>query len=418
MKGQNNQYPLNSVSKFFNAQFHFVRFLAYILILGFGITIGVIFSFYLKECNFSLQFTQLSLSSFPRTPALPTPTTKPEISNQTQIQTQVQTQTEIQTQTQTEIQQTESNHVGLKDFLQPPRVVHDMDDEELLWRASMTAKIPDYPFDRVPKVAFMFLTRGPVFLAPLWEKFFQGNEGLYSIYVHSNPSYNGSRPESPVFEGRRIPSKEVEWGNVNMIEAERRLLANALLDIQNQRFVLLSESCIPLFNFSTIYTYLINSTQNNVMAFDDPSSVGRGRYSIQMLPDISINQWRKGSQWFEMDRELALEVVSDRKYFPVFQEYCKGSCYADEHYLPTYVSIKFWEGNSNRSLTWVDWSKGGPHPAKFLRSEITVQFLESLRNQKCKYNGDSINVCFLFARKFAPSTVSKLTKIAPMVMHF
>ncbi|KAJ1391052.1 hypothetical protein SESBI_36977 [Sesbania bispinosa] len=54
-----------------------------------------------------------------------------------------------------------------------------MDDEELPWRASMTAKIFDYPFDRVPKVGFMFLTRGPVFLAPLWEKFFKGREGYW-----------------------------------------------------------------------------------------------------------------------------------------------------------------------------------------------------------------------------------------------
>ena len=204
MKGQNNQYSLNSVSKFFNAQFHFIQFLTYILILGFGITIGVIFSFYLKDCNFSLQFTQLSLSSFPRTPPLPPPTAKPEISNQSQPRTQIQAQTQIQTETQME---TENSHVGLKEFLKPPPVVHDMEDEELLWRASVTAKIPDYPFDRVPKVAFMFLTRGPVFLAPLWEQFFEGHEGFYSIYVHSNPSYNGSRPESPVFKGRRIPSK-------------------------------------------------------------------------------------------------------------------------------------------------------------------------------------------------------------------
>ncbi|XP_027365968.1 glycosyltransferase BC10-like [Abrus precatorius] len=394
MKGSNNQCPLNSVSKLFNAQLYFVQFLTYILILGFGVTLGIIISFYVKDCTFSLQFTQLSLSTLPRTQPLPPPITKPEISNN------------------------QSSHVGLKEFLEPPNVMHDMDDEELLWRASMTAKIPDYPFDRVPKVAFMFLTRGPVFLAPLWEKFFEGHEGYYSIYVHSNPSYNGSHPESPVFHGRRIPSKEVQWGNVNMIEAERRLLGNALLDISNQRFVLLSESCIPLFNFSTIYSYLMNSTQNYVMAFDEPSAVGRGRYSIQMLPDISLKQWRKGSQWFEMDRGLAVEVVSDKKYFPVFQEYCKGSCYADEHYLPTFVSIKFWEGNSNRSLTWVDWSKGGPHPAKFLRSDITVKFLESLRNKKCKYNGSSNNICFLFARKFSPSALSRLTRIAPEVMHF
>lgn len=97
--------------------------------------------------------------------------------------------------------------MGLEEFLKPPEVMHDMDDEELLWRASMTAGIKKFPFQRVPKIAFMFLTKGPVYLAPLWEEFFKGNERLYSVYVHSDPSYNHSSPESPVFHGRRIPSK-------------------------------------------------------------------------------------------------------------------------------------------------------------------------------------------------------------------
>ncbi|KAJ7954124.1 Core-2/I-branching beta-1,6-N-acetylglucosaminyltransferase family protein [Quillaja saponaria] len=226
-------------------------------------------------------------------------------------------------------------------------------------------------------------------------------------------------PRVRFFMVRRIPSKEVHWGKVNMIEAERRLLANALLDISNQRFVLLSESCIPLFNFSIVYSYLINSTQNNVMAFDDPGPVGRGRYNFHMFPNITLSQWRKGSQWFEMDRNLALEVVSDQKYFPIFQKYCKGSCYADEHYMPTFVSIKYWKGNSNRSLTWVDWSKRGPHPAKFLRPEVTIELLRRLRTEKgCKYNGNNTNVCFLFARKFLPGTLQRLLMFAPKVMHF
>ncbi|KAK7269792.1 hypothetical protein RIF29_22528 [Crotalaria pallida] len=398
MKTSNSSHYLltSTVSKLFNAQLHFFHFLTYILVLAFGVTIGIISSFYLQNCSFSLNFTQLSLSALPRTPPLPPPIAKQEVL----------------------LLNLNHTHVALKEFLKPPSVMHDMDDEELLWRASMSAKIPEYPFDRVPKVAFMFLTRGPVFMAPLWEKFFKGHEGYYSVYVHSNPSYNGSHPESPVFHGRRIPSKEVQWGKVNMIEAERRLLANALLDFSNQRFVLLSESCIPLFNFSTVYSYLINSTQNYVMAYDEPSAVGRGRYNFQMLPEITLKQWRKGSQWFEMCRDLALEVVSDRKYFPLFQEYCKGSCYADEHYLPTFVSIKFWEGNSNRSLTWVDWSRGGPHPAKFLRSEVTVEVLQRMRSGRCLYNENSTRACFMFARKFLPSTLSRLLKIAPMVMHF
>lgn len=220
--------------------------------------------------------------------------------------------------------------------------------------------------------------------------------------------------------------QEVSWGNVNMIEAERRLLANALLDISNQHFILLSESCIPLFNFSTIYSYLLNSSSSShVMSYDDPSSVGRGRYTHRMFPRITLRQWRKGSQWFELDRRLALEVVSDRRFFPAFQENCKGWCYADEHYLATFVSVEHWGTNVNRSLTWVDWSKGGPHPVRFLRPEVTVELLRGLRGKKCEYkyiNGgknETINhVCYLFARKFSPGSLTRLLRFAPKIMHF
>ncbi|PKI31538.1 hypothetical protein CRG98_048073 [Punica granatum] len=283
----------------------------------------------------------------------------------------------------------------------------------------MAPRIREYPFDRVPKIAFMLLTKGPVLLAPLWEKFFKGHEGMYSIYVHSSPSWNESEPEESVFYGRRIPSQEVQWGKVSMIEAERRLLANALLDISNERFVLLSESCIPLFNFSTIYSYLMNSNKTFVDLYDLPGPVGRGRYNHQLYPEISLRDWRKGSQWFEMDRELAMGVVSDTKYFPMFQEFCKHSCYADEHYLPTFVNMRFWETNSNRSLTWVDWSKGGPHPNRFMRTDVTPALLKTLRSgSQCEYNGNTTTVCFLFARKFLPNTLDRLLRFAPKVMHF
>lgn len=213
--------------------------------------------------------------------------------------------------------------------------------------------------------------------------------------------------------------QEVQWGKFSMIEAERRLLANALLDFSNQRFVLLSESCIPLFNFSTVYKYLMGSTKSFVEIYDLPGPVGRGRYHPRMRPIIRLDQWRKGSQWVEMDRQLAVEVISDRKYFPVFRKFCKGSCYSDEHYLPTFVGIKFWRKNSNRTLTWVDWSKGGPHPNRFGRLRITIEFLQNLRNWgQCDYNGSGTDICYLFARKFMPDALNRLLRFAPRVMQF
>ncbi|WJX59801.1 hypothetical protein P8452_45078 [Trifolium repens] len=298
--------------------------------------------------------------------------------------------------------------------------MHDMNEDELFWRASMIPMNDKLPFKQTSKVAFMFLTRGPVLLAPLWEKFFKGNEGLYSIYIHPNPSFNETvYDQSSIFQSRKIPSKEVKWGENSMIEAERRLLANALLDFSNQRFVLLSESCIPLFNFSTIYNYLMNSKKTFIGAYDIEGNVGRGRYNSKMKPLIKLSQWRKGSQWFQIDRNLALHIISDELYFSNFKKFCNPPCYSDEHYLPTLVSIKFWKRNANRTLTWVDWSKGGAHPSKFIRTHVTFDFLERLRfGSTCEYNGKTTNICHLFARKFTPHALDRLLRFAPKLMQF
>ncbi|ONI17203.1 hypothetical protein PRUPE_3G144800 [Prunus persica] len=298
-------------------------------------------------------------------------------------------------------------------------LVHNMSDEELFWRASMVPRIQKLPYKYVPKVAFMFLTKGPLPLGPLWEKFFEGHEGLYSIYVHAHPDFNESVPEDSVFHGRRIHSQPVYWGTSTMLDAERRLLANALLDFSNQRFVLLSESCIPLFNFTTTYDYLINSNLSFLSSFDDPRKPGRGRYNPKMYPIINITNWRKGSQWFEVHRELAIHIVSDCKYYPIFQEYCRPSCYIDEHYIPTLVNILYSELNSKRSITWVDWSRGGPHPGKFEWSDITDEFLNRIRfGSECEYNGNTTSICFLFARKFMPNTLEPLLRVAPLLLGF
>lgn len=97
---------------------------------------------------------------------------------------------------------------GLDKWIRPPSsLIHNMSDEELLWRASFVPRIKGYPYPRVPKIAFMFLTKGPLPLAPLWERFLKGHEKFYSIYIHSLPSYQPQFPPSSVFYSRQIPSQ-------------------------------------------------------------------------------------------------------------------------------------------------------------------------------------------------------------------
>ncbi|RRT50573.1 hypothetical protein B296_00026105 [Ensete ventricosum] len=182
--------------------------------------------------------------------------------------------------------------------------------------------------------------------------------------------------------------QEVSWGSVTLVDAEKRLLANALLDFSNERFVLLSESCIPVYNFPTVYEYLIKSAHSFVESYDENSQQGRGRYSRRMFPTITLHQWRKGSEWFELNRELAVSVVADFKYYSIFGKYCKPSCYPDEHYIPTFLNMFHGSLNANRTVTWVDWSRGGPHPATYGAPNITPDFIQSIRNNgtSCMYN--------------------------------
>ncbi|KAG6600709.1 hypothetical protein SDJN02_05388, partial [Cucurbita argyrosperma subsp. argyrosperma] len=306
-------------------------------------------------------------------------------------------------------------------FIHPENLTHTMSDDELFWRASMVSKKEDYyPFKRIPKVAFMFLTRGPLPMLPLWERFFSGHEKLFSIYVHALPGYELNVTSSSAFYRRQIPSQYVSWGSVSLADAERRLLANALLDFSNERFVLLSESCIPVYNFQTVYKYLINSAHSFVESYDEPTRYGRGRYSRKMLPDIKLQHWRKGSQWFEISRGLAVYIVADTRYYTLFKNFCKPACYPDEHYIPTYLNMFHGSLNSNRTVTWVDWSLGGPHPAMYEPANVTESFIESIRNNgtECLYNSETTTVCYLFARKFAPSTLETLLNLTSSVMNF
>ncbi|KAG9130376.1 hypothetical protein Leryth_004253 [Lithospermum erythrorhizon] len=311
--------------------------------------------------------------------------------------------------------------LSMKSFVRPRNYSHRMSDEELFWRASLVPTKDEFPFRRVPKVAFMFLTRGPLPFLPLWERFFTGQDvDLYSIYVHANPRYSLNITNVSVFFGRQIPSQDVAWGSVNLVDAEKRLLANALLDFSNERFVLLSESCIPVYNFPTVYDYLTKSAHSFVESYDDPSRYGRGRYSRRMMPDIQLSEWRKGSQWFEINRNLAIKIVSDTKYYTLFKKYCKPSCYPDEHYIPTYLQILHGPQNANRTVTYVDWSLGGPHPAAFTDVNITEEFIQSIRDNGtlCQYNEGFIPICYLFARKFDPSALEPLLDLSSTVMEF
>ncbi len=56
------------------------------------------------------------------------------------------------------------------------------------------------------------------------------------------------------------------WGEHSTTEAVRNVLKQAILDPLNQRFVLLSESCIPLYPPVTVYQQLMTGSKSRINA--------------------------------------------------------------------------------------------------------------------------------------------------------
>lgn len=218
-----------------------------------------------------------------------------------------------------------------------------------------------------------------------------------------------------------IVKQEVFWGKLSVFAAERRLLANALLDPANERFVLLSESCIPITPLPVAYKYFLESQHSFVEAYFLAGKGGLGRYNRikdkrKLKPEIMPQQWRKGSQWFEMSRALAVLVVADRKYYPKYEEFlCKGDhvCYIDEHYLATVLTILVPSQLANRTSTYIDFSRSTAHPRQWDKEVINEATLKNITTgHNCTYNGKLTETCHMFARKFSPAAVEPLLELA------
>ncbi|KAL3830126.1 hypothetical protein ACJIZ3_018928 [Penstemon smallii] len=316
----------------------------------------------------------------------------------------------------------------------PPAPARELTDNEIASRVVIRDVLNMPPtLSLSPKIAFLFLTPGALPFEKLWDKFFQGHEGRFSVYVHASKD----KPVhfSRYFINREIRSDKVVWGKISMVDAERRLLANALKDPDNQHFILLSDSCIPLRDFDYVYNYLMYTNISFVDCFEDPGPHGSGRYTEHMLPEVEKKDFRKGAQWFTMKRQHALIVMADSLYYTKFRDYCKPgmegriNCYSDEHYLPTFFYMLDPAGIANWSVTNVDWSEGKWHPRSYTAKDISLGLMRNISSilesvhvtsderkevqiRPCLWNGYQ-RPCYLFARKFLPDTLDNLMQLFP-----
>ncbi|KAJ7981249.1 Core-2/I-branching beta-1,6-N-acetylglucosaminyltransferase family protein [Quillaja saponaria] len=289
------------------------------------------------------------------------------------------------------------------------------------------------------KIAFLFLTNSDLHFAPLWEQFFHGSPtNLYNIYVHADPKENVTRPTSGVFKGRFIAAKRTYRASPTLISATRRLLATALLsDPANAFFALISQHCIPLHSFVYVYkSLLVSPTFDSTSTELDPDLAHLGvrvryksfieilsnaprlwkRYKARgqfaMMPEVPLEQFRVGSQFFTLTRRDALLVIKDRTLWRKFKLPCyrEDECYPEEHYFPTLLSMVDPAGCTKYTLTQVNWTgTHNGHPYTYHPPEVSPELIYRLRQS-------NYSESYLFARKFSPDCLRPLKQIADSVI--
>ncbi|KAL9388340.1 hypothetical protein Peur_016945 [Populus x canadensis] len=305
---------------------------------------------------------------------------------------------------------------------------YELDDPTLFKKALKPCKtIPSLATNNpTPKIAFLFLTNSDLSFAPLWERFFEGYNNLYNIYVHADPFSKVSNPDG-IFKNRFIPGKKTERGSPSLILAEKRLLARAILDDPlNLYFALVSQHCVPLHSFQYMHDTLFGhnilktfTTQSRHQSFieilsEDPNLPDRynARGENIMLPEIPYEKFRVGSQFFVLAKRHALLVLKDRKLWRKFKLPCLNteSCYPEEHYFPTLLSMKNPRGCSHYTLTNVNWTDCfDGHPHLYQAEEVSPNLVHGLRQSNSSYS-------YFFARKFAPDCLQPLMEMADDVI--
>ncbi len=294
---------------------------------------------------------------------------------------------------------------------------------------------------KFPKIALMFLLKGPMYHGNMWETWLSGASGMipaeyistFACISDKNRQLLGQKNAS--IEnllgacGRDAPhwqhssvgaqhlfnmyihvSKEVDldvldaswkphasnisrivtnWGHHSLVEATRELLLKAFEDPANERFMLLSESHIPLWDPLTIYRISMNEKRSFINAWwhDD---MNINRWTKKMEPYVPKHNWRKSQQWFSLIRKHVVLILEDKDIFKVFNDYCiyewdfdnmkHRKCFSDEHYFATLLSTKGLEEETVpffATNTMVDWSAGGAHPKSFTGDDIDADYIKT-----------------------------------------
>ncbi len=229
------------------------------------------------------------------------------------------------------------------------------------------------------KIAFLFLIVSGINHEKIWLNFFNHHEDRSSIYIHSKyPMLSDS-----AFQQFEIPVKvPTTWKNT--MNAQIELLREALKDEDNQKFVFLSETAIPLQSFDFVYETLMAHPKSQFEFWPNPNE------DRNWGPTIPNEKALKNHQWVVLNRKHAELMAKDTEIINVITKVW----FDNEHYPSIFLALKgLLHEVEPTNTTFVIWDAVGcTLPVEFLdlsSNDYTPRLIEAIKEKK-----------YLFGRKF------------------
>ena len=221
---------------------------------------------------------------------------------------------------------------------------------------------------KMKRIALCFLTYTDVSQPQIWNRFIQfGNHNhnnnsnvgnkKYNVYAHNKiniTTHHSSEQEHfaskyIIYSKRKVPTTRY---HISILKATVALFQAAFEDDEdNEYFVLLSDTDVPLYSSSEIYDKIVYEINDNMLTTSE-----RHQSRFNSLKDkkfFSLKNYRKQHQWMILTRKTVKYFLNHDYIDSVFGNKAEVP---DEHYFVN-IMRKFNITYLNQQLTYVNWKE-------------------------------------------------------------
>ena len=112
------------------------------------------------------------------------------------------------------------------------------------------------------KIAFLFLTYNNIKRPDIWNNFLDSKDSnKFTLYNHAKEPTK----VSDILKGTQIKEYiDTCWGCFGSVEANILMMKEALKDPLNKKFMLVSETCVPLVTFDKLYNEIMKDDKSRI----------------------------------------------------------------------------------------------------------------------------------------------------------